>query len=148
MLLWNSLAPLESPGTDLVMAGRPEVSIGRGKVMSTERAWTVFGQVCSQYDNRGKKAYKPRSSLIQNTVASFFILYKYIYIYIYMYIYGALTIRPPMNLPRDISTHTIHPPNEPPAVTIRRCDILTPVRSVQVFFVHPPFEVDSLSLVT
>jgi hypothetical protein len=28
------------------------------------------------------------------------------------------------------------------------CDILTPVRSVQVFFVHPSFEVDGLSHVT
>ncbi len=38
---------------------------------------------------------------------------------------GALTIRPPTNRPRDISTHTIRPPDKPSAVTIYYCDILS-----------------------
>jgi hypothetical protein len=37
--------------------------------------------------------------------------------------YGALTIRPPTNRPRDISTHTIRPPDKPSAVTFYYCDI-------------------------
>jgi hypothetical protein len=36
---------------------------------------------------------------------------------------GALTIRPPTNRPRDISTHTIRPPDKPSAVTFYYCDI-------------------------
>jgi hypothetical protein len=36
---------------------------------------------------------------------------------------GALMIRPPTNRPRDISTHTIRPPNKPSAVTFYYCDI-------------------------
>jgi hypothetical protein len=36
---------------------------------------------------------------------------------------GALTIRPPTNRPRDISTHTICPPDKPSAVTFYYCDI-------------------------
>ncbi len=60
----------------------------------------------------------------------------------------ALMIHPPTNQPRDNSNHTIRPPNKPSAVTTCPCDILTPVWSVQVFFVHPGFEVDGLSHVT
>jgi hypothetical protein len=52
-------------------------------------------------------------------------------------IMDAKTIRPLTNRPRDNSTHTIHPPNELSAVTIHPCDILTPIWSVQVFFIHP-----------
>ncbi len=44
-------------------------------------------------------------------------------------------------------TLSIHPMNCL-AVTIFPCDILTPVRSIQVFFVHPDFELDGLSHVT
>jgi hypothetical protein len=62
--------------------------------------------------------------------------------------FGALTIHPPTNQPCNISTHTIRAPNKPSAVTIYFCDILTPIRSVKVFFVHPSFEVDGLPHVT
>ncbi len=61
---------------------------------------------------------------------------------------GALTIRPPTNRPRDISTQTKHPPDKPSAVTIYYCDIRPPIRSVHIFFIHPAFKVDGLSLVT
>ncbi len=40
--------------------------------------------------------------------------------------YYALTMRPHTNCPRDISTQTIRPSREPPAVTTCPCDILTP----------------------
>jgi hypothetical protein len=36
---------------------------------------------------------------------------------------GALTIRPPTNRPRDISTQTKRPPDKPSAVTFYYCDI-------------------------
>ncbi len=36
---------------------------------------------------------------------------------------GALTIRSPTNRPRDISTHTIRPPDKPSAVTFYYCNI-------------------------
>ncbi len=55
---------------------------------------------------------------------------------------GSLMNCPPTNWPRDNSTRTIHPPNEPSAVTIYYCDVL------QVFFVHIGSEVDGLSHVT
>jgi hypothetical protein len=61
---------------------------------------------------------------------------------------GALTIRPPTNRARDISTQTKRPPDKPSAVTIYYCDIRPPMRSVHVFFFHPAFKVDGLSLVT
>jgi hypothetical protein len=61
---------------------------------------------------------------------------------------GALTIRPPTNRPHDISTQTKRPPDKLSAVTIYYCDIRPPIRSVHVFFVHPAFKVDGLSLVT
>jgi hypothetical protein len=48
--------------------------------------------------------------------------------------YGALTIRPPTNRPRDISTHTIRPPDKPSAVTFYYCDI--PSQGGRI--VHPP----------
>jgi hypothetical protein len=38
---------------------------------------------------------------------------------------GALTLRPTMNLPRDISTHTKHPQNISLTVTIYYCFTLT-----------------------
>ncbi len=44
-------------------------------------------------------------------------------------------------------TQYIHPTNQS-AVTVHPCDILTPVRSAQVFFVHPGYGLDSLSHVT
>jgi hypothetical protein len=40
-----------------------------------------------------------------------------------LWLVGALTIRPPTNRPRDISTHTIRPPDKPSAVTFYYCDI-------------------------
>ncbi len=49
-------------------------------------------------------------------------------------IVGALTIRPPTNRPRDISTHTIRPPDKPSAVTFYYCDI--PSQGGQI--VRPP----------
>jgi hypothetical protein len=61
---------------------------------------------------------------------------------------GALTICPPTNRPRDILTQTKRPPNKPSVVTIYYCDIRPPIRSIHVFFVHPAFKVDGLSLVT
>ncbi len=63
-------------------------------------------------------------------------------------VYGALTIRPPTNRPRHISTQTKHPPDKPSDVTIYYCDIRLPIRSVHIFFVLPGFKVDGLSLVT
>jgi hypothetical protein len=39
--------------------------------------------------------------------------------------FGSFTIRPLMNQPRDNLTHTVRPPNDPSAVTIRLCDIPT-----------------------
>jgi hypothetical protein len=57
-------------------------------------------------------------------------------------------IHPLTNQPLDNLTHTKRPPKDLSAVTICPCEILTPIRSIQVFFVHPGFEVDSLSHVT
>jgi hypothetical protein len=45
--------------------------------------------------------------------------------YINKWIHGALTLRPPTNRPRDIPTHTIHPPNILSTVTIFKCDTST-----------------------
>jgi hypothetical protein len=47
---------------------------------------------------------------------------------------GALTIRPPTNRPRDISTHTIRSPDKPSAATFYYCDI----PSQGGWIVHPP----------
>ncbi len=53
---------------------------------------------------------------------------------IHVRVHGALTIRPPKNRPRDISTHTIRPPDKPSAVTFYYCDI--PSQGGRI--VHPP----------
>jgi hypothetical protein len=52
-------------------------------------------------------------------------------------------IHPQTNQPRDNLTHTKCPSKDLSAVTICPCEILTPIRSIQVFFAHPGFEVDS-----
>jgi hypothetical protein len=46
---------------------------------------------------------------------------------------GSLTMCPPTNWPCDISAHTIRPYNEPYAVRIRPCDILSPIYICVVF---------------